>query len=181
MQLKVGEISGILTSSGGYHIVKLDDERSGKQIMVEQTRCRHILITPNELTNEKEAVVRLEQLRLRLEAGADFAELARTHSDDRGSALHGGDLGWVNPGQMAQEFEEVMSLTGVGETSKPFRTNFGWHILQVVERRSYDGTDEVLKEKARTAIRQRKIDEAEQAWLRRLRDEAYVEMRVDVE
>ena len=181
MSMKVGDTSGIITSPSGYHLIKLMDERSSEKIMVEQTHCRHILITPNELISDEEAVVRLRQLKLRLEGGADFAELARTNSDDRGSALQGGDLGWVSTGEMVHEFEEVLSFTRVGEISKPFKTNFGWHILQVIGKRSHDGTDEVRRQKAQAAIRQRKTDERLQSWLRRLRDEAYVELRTDIE
>jgi peptidyl-prolyl cis-trans isomerase SurA len=140
---------------------------------------RHILITPNELVDEAAAIERLSQLRLRLESGDDFASIARTHSDDRGSALQGGDLGWTSPGQMVPEFEEVMNATELNQLSEPFRSEFGWHILQVLDRRSYDGTDEVRRAKAREAILARKREEAYQEWQRRLRDEAYVEIRVE--
>ena len=116
---------------------------------------------------------------MRLDGGADFASLARTNSDDRGSAVEGGDLGWVSKGQMVPEFEEVMLYTEIGEISEPFRSEFGWHILQVLDRRSYDGTEDVKRSKARSAIAQRKTDERYQSWLRRLRDEAYVEFRTD--
>jgi peptidyl-prolyl cis-trans isomerase SurA len=177
--LEIDHYGPVITSPTGYHIVKLTGRRQGDRIMVDQTHCRHILITPNQRVSEQDAVSRLQQLRMRLEAGDDFATLARTHSDDRGSALEGGDLGWVSKGQMVPDFEEVMLLTEPGEISKPFRTQFGWHILQVLERRSYDGTDEVRRSKAREAIGQRKKDDFLQEWLRRLRDEAYVEIRVD--
>jgi len=177
--LQVGSHSSLIKSPNGYHIVKLLDVRGGKQVMVEQTRVRHILISPNELVDEGAAIERLSQLRLRLESGDDFASIARTHSDDRGSALQGGDLGWTSPGQMVPEFEEVMNATEINQLSEPFRSEFGWHILQVLERRSYDGTDEVRRAKAREAILARKREEAYQEWQRRLRDEAYVEIRVE--
>jgi peptidyl-prolyl cis-trans isomerase SurA len=177
--MEIGDISDIITSPSGYHIIQLTDRRSGEEILVEQTLARHILITPNELVSEEEALNRIKQLKIRLEGGDDFAELARTNSDDRGSAIEGGDLGWVSKGQMVPEFEEVLLYTEIGEISHPFRTEFGWHILQVLDRRSYDGTDEVKRAKARSAIRQRKNDERYQSWLRRLRDEAYVEYRAD--
>lgn len=177
--LEVDRYSPVITSPTGFHIVKLTGRRAGERIMVDQTHVRHILITPNQRVSEQEAISRLQQLRIRLEAGDDFATLARTHSDDRGSALEGGDLGWVSKGQMVPDFEEVMLVTEPGEISKPFRTQYGWHILQVLERRSYDGTDEVRRSKAREAIGQRKKDDFLQEWLRRLRDEAYVEIRVD--
>ena len=177
--MEPGDISDLITSPSGYHVVQLTDRRSGEEILVEQTLARHILISPNELVSEEEALTRCKQLRIRLDGGADFASLARTNSDDRGSAVEGGDLGWVSKGQMVPEFEEVMLFTEMGEISEPFRTEFGWHILQVLDRRSYDGTEEIKRAKARSAIAQRKKDERYQSWLRRLRDEAYVEYRND--
>ncbi len=177
--MEIGDISDMITSPSGYHIIQLSDRRSGEEILVEQTQARHILITPNEIVSEQDAINRCKQLRIRLDGGADFAILARTNSDDRGSAIEGGDLGWVSKGQMVPEFEEVMLYTEIGEISDPFRTEFGWHILQVLDRRSYDGTEDVKRAKARSAISQRKKDERYQSWLRRLRDEAYVELRVD--
>lgn len=177
--LSVGAHSGLIRSPNGFHLVQLIGKRGGEQVMVEQTRVRHILITPNELVDDQAALDRLRQLRLRLESGDDFSTLARTHSDDRGSALQGGDLGWVSPGQMVPEFEEVMTATEKEQLSAPFRTEFGWHILQVLDRRTYDGTDEVRRAKAREAIIARKREEAYQEWQRRLRDEAYVELRIE--
>lgn len=178
-EMEVGEISDIITSSSGYHIIELTEKRSGEEVLVEQTLARHILLTPNELVSEEDALLRAKQLRIRLDGGDDFAVIARTNSDDRGSAIDGGDLGWVSKGQMVPEFEEVMLYTELGEISAPFRSEFGWHILQVLDRRSYDGSEDVKRSKARSAITQRKKDERYQSWLRRLRDEAYVEFRTD--
>lgn len=175
--MEPGDTSGIITSPSGFHIVKLEEKRSGEQIMVEQHKVRHILISPNELRTEADALERVRQLRLRLEGGADFADLARNHSDDPVSALDGGDLGWVTKGDMTPEFEEIMLAIDEGELSPPIKTQFGFHILQVLDRRQYDGTEEVKRDRARQAIRQRKVDERRQAWLRQLRDEAYVEYR----
>ncbi len=175
--MKVGENSGIITSPSGYHIIKLVEKRSGEQIMVQQRRARHILIKPNALITPQQAVERLNQLRIRIEGGADFAQLARTNSDDRGSALKGGDLGWVSKGQMVAEFEEVMMASPIGAISAPFRSEFGWHILQVTDEREYDGTEEIKRDRARRAIRDQKVQERQQTWLRTLRDEAYVEYR----
>lgn len=175
--MEVGDISGIITSPSGFHIIKLADKRAGEKIMVEQWRTRHILIKPNELVTPEQALNRLRQIKLRLDGGADFATLAKTNSDDRGSALRGGDLGWVSPGQMVPDFEEVMTAMPVGAISQPFKTEFGFHILQVTDTRQYDGTDEIRRDRARQAIRQQKIEERRQSWLRRLRDEAYVEYR----
>ncbi|MEX2480732.1 MAG: peptidylprolyl isomerase [Gammaproteobacteria bacterium] len=177
--MQPGDISSIITSPSGFHIIQLADKRSGETIMVEQYKVRHILLKPNELVSPDMALNRLKQIRLRIDSGADFARLARTNSDDRGSALQGGELGWVSKGQMVPEFEEVMLAMNVGELSQPFRTEFGYHILQVMDKREYDGTEEVKRDRARQAIRQQKIDERRQSWLRRLRDEAYVEYRLD--
>ena len=175
--MKLGDNSGIITSPSGYHIVKLVDKRSGEKIMVEQHKVRHILIKPNALVTPLQAKERLDQLKLRIEGGADFAELARTNSDDRGSALKGGDLGWVSKGQMVPEFEEVMHQSPIGAISQPFPSEFGLHILQVTDQREYDGTEEVKRDRARRAIRDQKMQERQQTWLRSLRDEAYVEYR----
>lgn len=177
--MEVGDISPLITSPSGYHIISLTDQRSGDQVLVEQHNTRHILLSPTELVSEEEALNRIRQLKYRLDQGEDFAQIARQHSDDRGSALDGGNLGWVSKGQMVPEFEEVMIYSDVGVISHPFRSEFGWHILQVTERRSYDGTEEVKRSKARNAIGQRKKDDQLQTWLRRLRDEAYVEFRID--
>lgn len=175
--MKVGENSGIITSPSGYHIVKLADKRSGEKIMVEQHKVRHILIKPNALVSTQLANERLLKLKIRIEGGADFAQLARTNSDDRGTALKGGDLGWVSKGQMVAEFEEMMLQSPIGAISQPFRSEFGLHILQVTDMREYDGTEEVKRAGARRAIREQKIQERQQTWLRSLRDEAYVEYR----
>lgn len=177
--MEVGDTSGIITSPSGYHIIQLTDRRSGEEVLVEQTLARHILISTNEIVSDMDAINRTNQLKIRLDSGESFETLARTNSDDRGSAVDGGDLGWVSKGQMVPEFEEVMLYTEIDEISFPFETEFGWHILQVLDRRSYDGTEDVKREKARSAISQRKTDESYQSWLRRLRDEAYVELRID--
>ena len=116
---------------------------------------------------------------MRLDGGDDFAELAKAHSDDKVSAIKGGDLGWTSPGDMVPEFEAVMDKLKPGEISKPFKTQFGWHIVQVLERRQYDDTEELKRARARETIRKKKIEEATQNWLRSLRDEAYVEYRLD--
>ncbi|MCC6201573.1 MAG: peptidylprolyl isomerase [Gammaproteobacteria bacterium] len=173
-----GDLSGLIESSSGFHIAQLTDRRDGEPVMIEQAKARHILIQLNELVTKEDARTRLQQLRLRLEGGDDFAALARTHSDDRASALAGGDLGWVSPGQMVPEFDQMLARTPVGGISPPFETQYGWHILQVLDRRSHDSTEETLRAKARAAILQRKVDEEHQNWLRRLRDEAYVEYRL---
>ena len=176
--MKKGDISDLLQSGSGFHIIKLTGKRSGEKVMVPQTHARHILIRPSELVSEADAKTRLAQLKLRLEGGDDFAELARSNSDDRASALKGGDLGWTSPGELVPEFEQAMDKLKPGEISDPFKTQYGWHIVQVLGRRQHDSTDTVKRNKVRQAIRQRKIEEARQDWTRRLRDEAYVEYRL---
>lgn len=177
-RLERGELSEVLRSPSGFHIVKLLDVRYGDQHIVRQTHARHILIRPDELTSAAEARQRLRQLRERIQGGEDFAELARAHSQDRGSAVRGGDLGWVSPGDVVPEFEEVMNGLPEGAVSRPFRSPFGWHIVQVLDRRDHDSTSEVQRARAREILRERKLDEEVEAWLRRLRDEAYIEYRL---
>ncbi|MGH8612851.1 MAG: peptidylprolyl isomerase [Gammaproteobacteria bacterium] len=180
-ELKRGEISELIQSPSGFHIIKLMDVRRDETHMIKQTKARHILIKPNELVSKQDAKTRLSQLRLRLLGGENFAELARSHSDDRASSANGGELGWVNAGDLVPRFEEVMNHLQAGDISQPFETEFGWHIVQVLERRDYDGTEEIRRADAKATIRKRKIEEEHEIWLRRLRDEAYVEYRIDSE
>ena len=177
--MQPGDTSPIIKSPSGFHIIKLVDVRGADKHMVTQTHARHILIRTNELISDETAKSRLNQLKIRIEGGDDFAELARAHSDDMGSAVKGGDLGWINPGTMVPEFEKEMDKLKPGETSEPFKTQFGWHIVQVMERREYDDTAEQKRRNAIEAIRAKKIEELQQNWLRNLRDEAYVEYRLD--
>ena len=176
--MEPGEISELIKSPSGYHIIKLAERRSGEKVVVTQTRARHILIQPNELVTNEDAYRRLEQLKTRIDGGDDFAELAKGHSNDTMSAAQGGDLGWVSPGDLVPEFEQVMNILEPGQTSAPFRSQFGFHILQVLERREHDSTEDVRRARAREAIRRRKLEEARGDWLRQLRDEAYVEYRL---
>jgi peptidyl-prolyl cis-trans isomerase SurA len=159
--------------------VKLIDLRGDSRYVVTQTNARHILVRPNDIVPDEEAQRRLEQLRTRIENGEKFDELARSHSDDTVSATRGGDLGWVNPGDTVPAFERVMQSLREGEISDPFRTQFGWHVVQVVARRDHDDTEQVRRTRAREQIRARKLDEEIQNWLRQLRDEAYVELRLE--
>ena len=177
--MEVGGLSEIIKSPSGYHIIKLLDKRSSEQVVVTQTSARHILIRPDELTTPEDALRRLQQLRLRIEGGDDFAELAKAHSADTMSAAEGGDLGWVNPGDLVPEFENVMDSLEPGATSRPFQSQFGFHIVQVLDRREHDSTEDIKRARAREAIRRRKLEEARTDWLRQMRDEAYVEYRLD--
>jgi peptidyl-prolyl cis-trans isomerase SurA len=174
-----GEISDPLRSPSGFHIIRMAEIRGSGPQLVTQTQVRHILIRTNELVADADARRRLEQLRMRIVGGEDFATLARANSDDTGSALRGGDLGWLSPGDTVSEFETQMATLAAGEVSQPFRTAFGWHLVQVLERREQDTTDEVMRNKAREAIRQRKATEEIDLWLQRLRAEAYVDIRLD--
>ncbi len=177
-ELKKGEVSDLIKNDSGYHIIKLIGKRSSDIQMIPQIHARHILIRTNDLISDEEAEARLQQLKERIEAGADFSELARSHSDDKASAVDGGDLGWTSPGTMVPEFEKQMEELSDGEISEPFKTQFGWHIVQVLGHRQHDGTEELTIAKARAAVKKRKIEEERQSWLIRLRDEAYVEYRL---
>ena len=177
--MKVGELSSIIRSPGGFHIIKLLDYRGGKRHTSTQTLARHILIRTTELITDDDASIRLEQLVQRIKKGEDFAELARTHSDDKISAAKGGSLDWVSPGDMVPVFEQTMNELQPAQISAPFKSEFGWHIVQVQERREHDDTEEYTRTQAQEALRSRKIEEEYQNWLRRLRDEAYVEYRLD--
>ena len=177
--MKVGELSGVIRSSGGFHIIKLLDYRGGKRHTVMQTLARHILIRTTELITDDDASIRLEQLAQRIKKGEDFAELARVNSDDTLSAAKGGSLDWVNPGDMVPAFEQAMDQLQPAQISAPFKSEFGWHLVQVQERREHDNTEEYTRSQAQEALRNRKIEEEYQNWLRRLRDEAYVEYRLD--
>lgn len=176
-EMKKGDLSKLIKNDSGYHIIKLLDKRSSDIQMIPQTHARHILIRPNDLISEDEAKDRLVQLKERLLAGADFSELAKSHSDDKASAVQGGDLGWSSPGTMVPVFEKEMAELDVNELSEPFKSQFGWHIVQVLGHRQHDGTQELVNARARAAIKKRKVEEERQTWLIKLRDEAYVEYR----
>lgn len=177
--LKVGETSDILRSPNGFHIVKLLDKR-GKNATptVQQTRARHILLRAKDGLSDDEARSRLTRLRERIVAGSDFAELAKVHSEDPSSGK-GGDLGWISPGDTVPEFERVMNQLRDNELSQPFQSPFGWHIVQVQERRSEGVSEDRKRVMARNAIRARKAEEAYTDWLRQTRDRAFVEYRLE--
>ncbi|MGE3509257.1 MAG: peptidylprolyl isomerase [Vicinamibacterales bacterium] len=175
--MRVGDVSPVLRSSNGFHILKLLDQRGSAPVIVQQTQARHILLKTNEIISETEARNRLLGLRERIENGAaDFAELARLHSQD-GSAARGGDLGWLSPGDTVPAFERAMNQLKPGQLSQPVKTEFGWHLIQVLARRDEDMSKERQRLLARQALRNRKSDEAYQEWVRQLRDKAYVEIK----
>ena len=180
VKLKPGEVSDVLRSPAGFHILRLNDRRGGGgSFMVEQTRARHILARVNELVSETEARRKVTVLRQRIVEGANFAELARLNSDDTASAQRGGELSWTVPGDLVPEFERAMNALKVGEVSQPVRTPFGFHIIQVLERRTADLSADRKRIEARRVLRDRRADEAYQEWLRQLRDRSYVEYRLE--
>ena len=174
-----GEITEPIRSPSGFHLIKIADIKGDAPEPISQTHARHILIRTSQMVSDEDAKRRLAQLRRRIVGGDDFGTLARAHSDDTGTALKGGDLGWVDPGDTVPEFQEVMDKLAPNEVSEPFKTAFGWHIVQVLERRKQDTTDELMRLKAEDALRRRKGEEATDIWLRQLRDEAYVDLRLD--
>ncbi len=180
-KLQPGAVSEVLRSSAGFHVLKLIERRgatAGAGAPIIQTRVRHILVRTSDQVSEGEARRRLAGLRERLLSGADFAQLARANSDDA-SAARGGDLDWIYPGDTVPEFERAFQALKPGEVSEPVRTPFGYHLIQVVERRSADVSPERRRLQARLALRERKSEEAYQQWLRQLRDQAYVELRLE--
>ena len=178
-KMQKGEVRGPIAAGRGFHILQLEDVRTGTTKIVRQTQARHILVRTNEVTSDDDARLRLDQLRDRILNGDDFETLARSNSDDQASAIKGGDLGWSSPGNLVPLFEEQMDLLAIDEVSRPFKTQFGWHIVQVLGRRDYDATDETLRDQARKAVRDEKAKEALENYLRRLRDEAYIELRLE--
>ena len=176
--LEPGQVSRPIRTPTGFHLVRLDETRGGDgPMMVEQVRSRHILLRPTEVQDDATTRQRLAELRARILAGEDFEALASISSEDPGSGSQGGDLGWTSPGTFVPEFEQVLAGLQEGEISEPFRSQFGWHIVQLMGKRSYDQSDEVRRQRVFAALREGKVDEETELWLRRLRDEAYVEYR----
>jgi len=177
--MKPGDISPVLRSASGFHIVKLINKRGRNEgTIVDQSHARHILVRVNELVSEADAKVKIDRVRDRIESGAKFEDVAKLNSEDASSSK-GGDLGWLNPGDTVPEFQAAMDKLALNEVSAPVRSPFGWHIIQVLERRRQDISAERQRAEAQLAIRQRKAEEAFQAWVREVRDRAYVEIRLD--
>ena len=177
-KMSPGEVSQPIRSGAGYHLLKLYETRGGGEQLIEQHFARHILIKPNQIRDQATTIEQLSGLRERTIAGEDFADLAKEFSEDPGSGLKGGELGWSTPGMFVPEFEETMGTIAVGEISLPFSSQFGWHILQVTERRKQDFSDNILRNRAENMLRQRKYEEELQVWLQEIRDEAFVELRL---
>jgi peptidyl-prolyl cis-trans isomerase SurA len=179
VKLKPGEVSEPLRTPTGYHIIKLNEIRGAdSKAIIDQVHIRHILMKTTELADDATVRQKLEQMRERILKGEDFAGLASTTSEDPGSASQGGDLGWAGPGTFVPEFEQALAGLKDNEISQPFHTQYGWHIAQVLGRRRHDNTDELKRRQAAEAIRASKADEETELWLRRLRDEAYVEYKL---
>ena len=177
--MKIDDVRGLIRSPSGFHIIKLVNKRSNeRKNIIKQTSARHILIKTNELFSNRDAWEKLDQLKQRIELGDKFSDLALSNSDDTVTASKGGDLGWVSPGDLVPAFEKAMNALVVNQVSDPFKTQFGWHIIQVLEHRDFDNTEQSISLSARKQIRQRKVEEETQNWLRRIRDEAYVDIRL---
>jgi peptidyl-prolyl cis-trans isomerase SurA len=174
--LKAGEVSEPLRSASGLHILKLFDSRGNERVMVQQTHARHILIKPSTILSEADAEKKVRGLLEQIKAGADFAELAKKNSEDPGSANLGGDLGWANPGSFVGPFEQAMNALEPGGISEPFRSEYGWHVLQVLERRDDDQTQERKRQQAYRMLHSRKYDEEVEAWVREIRDQAFIKI-----
>ena len=180
LALEPGGVTDVLRSPVGFHILKLDERKLGAQAQpILQVHARHILLQPNEVRSISEVKSKLEQLRERVLNGEDFAELARAHSEDKSSAAKGGDLGWVNPGQTVPEFERKMNELEPNELGEPVETPFGLHLIQVLAKRMYDVSEERSRAAARQQIHSRKADARYEQWLRQMRDEAYVNYRLE--
>ncbi|NHN77716.1 molecular chaperone SurA [Azotobacter chroococcum] len=177
-QLPVGGLTEPVRTPGGYIILKLLEKRGGSVQVRDEVHVRHILIKPSEIRSETEARRLIERIHERIRNGEDFAELAKSFSEDPGSALNGGDLNWIDPNILVPEFREMMANTPAGELSPPFKSPFGWHVLEVLGRRATDSSTQVREQQALNVLRNRRYDEELQSWLRQIRDEAYVESKL---
>lgn len=176
--LNPGDVAQPMRMASGFMIVKLLDKRGGDTQVRDEVHVRHILIKPNEVRSEAETRRLVERLYERIVAGEDFATLAKSFSEDPGSALNGGDMNWVDPNILVPEFREVMAKTPSGRLSEPFKSPYGWHVLEVLGRRATDSSEQYREQQALNALRNRKYDEELQTWLRQIRDEAYVEIKL---
>ena len=179
IEMQEGEVSEPFRTSSSFHIVKVNEMRSAIQRSeIDQVNVRHMLITPNEIIDDETAKQRLEDALKRIGEGEDFGEIAKLLSDDPGSANNGGEMGWTGPGTFVAEFDKVVADSEIGVVSQPFHSPFGWHILEVLDRRVYDNTEDLKESNCDGRIRNSKMEEESQLWIRRLRDEAFVDLRV---
>ena len=175
--LAVGDVTEPVRTPGGFIIIKLEERRGGSKMLRDEVHVRHILLKPSEIRSEEETQRLAEKLYERIQAGESFSDLAKKFSEDPGSKLNGGDLNWVDPESLVPEFRDVMNNAPQGQVTKPFRSPFGWHVLEVLGRRATDSSDKFREQQAAQTLRARKYDEELQAWLRQIRDEAYVEIK----
>ena len=178
INMKPGEYSEPIQSGSGFQIVKLNDMRGAERVMVDQLHIRHILISSNEILDDAATQQKLLGIRAQIVGGDEFNAIAQSVSEDTVSAADGGDLGWVAPGDFVPEFEQMLATLEVGVLSEPFKTRFGWHIVEILDSRSYDTTDEVKQQQCAREIRASKAEEERELWLRRLRDQAFVDVRL---
>ena len=177
-RLNPGEVTEPVRTPGGFIILKVLEKRGGAETVRNEVHVRHILIKPSEIRTEAEAKQLIDRLYARIQKGEDFAELAKNFSEDPGSALNGGDLNWIDPQSLVPEFRQVMAQASIGELSQPFKTPYGWHVLEVLDRRSTDSSVQMREQQAINLLRNRKYEEELQTWLRQIRDEAYVEIKL---
>lgn len=179
LNMSIGDTNRPIRSGSGFHIIQLLDKRGASTQVVDQAKLRHILVQPSEIRTEAETQALIEDIYARIQAGEDFADLARTYSEDPGSALAGGELGWSTGQEFVPEFTAVMNGVALNEVSRPFRTQYGWHVLEVTERRKQDMSDEARRNMAVRILHSRRFEEELQNWLAEIRDEAYVETRLN--
>ena len=178
ISLPVGQVTKPFRSGAGFHLLKNLEQRGGGAKYVEQTHARHILVKTSEIMDDNQAMQKLLNLKKRIEKGEDFAVLARENSEDPGSMLSGGDLGWSTPGSFVPEFEKAMAATPINGITSPFKSQFGWHILQVLERRQEDMSDKMKRNQAANVLRSRRFEEELRLWMSQIREEAYVEIKL---
>ncbi len=177
--LRMGDVSKPFRTTGAYHIIKVDDMKSAvERSTVDQVLTRHILVTPNEIIDDQTARQKVSDALEEVREGADFGEVARLNSDDPTTAPLGGDLGWTGPGTFVPEFEQVVDSLEIGEISEPFKSPFGWHVVQLMEKRVYDNTEDLKEQNCQIRIRNGKLEDEVQLWIRRLRDEAFVDVKI---
>ena len=176
-KMNIGDVSEAIKSSSGFHIIQIADKRGGSTFLITQTKVRHILVMPNEIRNDADAEARIRQVYNKLTNDGDFTELAKEYSDDPGSAVNGGDLGWVNPGDMVPAFDSTMNDSKPGELSKPFKSQFGWHILEVEGRKETDMGQQVQRNQVQQMLQARQFEEELPIWLRKIRSESYVDIK----
>jgi len=178
INLSVGDVSKPFRSGAGFHLLKNIEQRGGGAKLVEQTHARHILVKTSEIMDDNQAIQKLLKIKQRIAKGEDFAVLARENSEDPGSMLSGGDLGWTSPGSFVPEFEKAMAATPINGITEPFKSQFGWHILQVLERRQEDMSEKMKRNQAANVLRSRRFDEELRLWMSQIREEAYVEIKL---